>query len=368
MEAVRVLRDEIGTRPSCSSGERRAAAWCAARLSEEGYDVAVEEFPSRRSSSKLFFVYLAVSAVGALLIVPLPLLAALIGMVALVLYGREVDGRPLIEWCDDTSRNVVARPRGTSAPTMVVTAPLDSGPAFALFDRSRSALFQNGRHAVHVALFAVPVVGAGAWIAEAGSELPRALTPFSFVLCAFLLLAGGLLLASSSSGETGETGDGAPAVEVVLRLAASPNLENVWFVLAGSNAVGTLGLQAFVDAHGPEVASSRFLNISEIGSGVLGATTEEGVLRERRADRTLWGAAESAGAGTRPLRGFPGATSTLIARRFRAATLTTFSPDDRYSDEDDEVREPAPEEVVLDSATRVARAVILETLTSEIRR
>lgn len=361
-----MLADEIGPRPACSSGERRAAAWCAARLSEEGYDVVVEEFPSRTSSARLFFTYLTLSAVGALVIVPAPLLAAVIGMIAVVLYGREVDGRPLIRMFNDTSRNVIARPRGGSPPAVVVTAHIDTGRASPLFDPRRAALLRPSTRAVQFALFAVPLAGAGAWIAEAGDELPPRLWVFAVVLSGFLLVAAVFVTYSSRASSTTGANDDASGVEVAMRLAASKNRDDVWFVLTGSDEVGTLGMQAFVERHAADVAHARFLSIDSVGRGTVVATTEEGVLRERRADRVLWGAAESAGAQTRPFRGFVTATSTLVARRFKAASLMALDDRDLVPDRRSATDVSANIEVsTVDEATRIARAVIREALTTE---
>lgn len=364
MEAVRVLAHEIGPRPPCSAGERRAAGWCAARLDEEGHEAVVEEFPSRTSNAGLLAAYFGAAIVGALLIVPFPLGAAVIGLAAAVLYAREVDGRPLIRLFRGTSRNVVARPRASSGPPdMIVTAQLDGRAHAALASIWGGALVRPFGHAVHAALFAVPLVAAGAWVTEAGHDLPARL--WVVAGCIVVILLGAI--AATVVGGPGDANNDASGVEVVMRLAATGPRPGVWFLLTGSGSSGGIGVQAFVERHASEIGHPRFLAVGPVGRGTLSVTTEEGVVRERRADRHLWSAAEEAGAQTRAYRGFPTSVSTLLARRFRATELVGLGPRDLVphpgAPPGDVAEDPfSPSGESLHQATEVAAALVTVAL------
>src|SRR5918999_4575270 len=87
VEFVRMLCEQIGPRPACSEAEREAARLCAERLRAVGLEAAVEPFPSRPSATPWLASYLGVASVGALLLAPLPLVAFILSLVALLLYA-----------------------------------------------------------------------------------------------------------------------------------------------------------------------------------------------------------------------------------------------------------------------------------------
>lgn len=322
MDAVRALSVEIGPRPACSKAEQRAAEWCAARLSESGYRVDVEEFPSRPSYALWYSAFLLLSAAGALLIVPLPLVAMLAGAAGLVLYARDSDGRPLIKPQGAVSRNVVARPSSDKAPALIVMAHLDSARSAPSFHPRVVAGFRTSVLLLNTALVAVPLLGGVAWIYEAGRELPSVMWIPSGALAAYLVFATGLLLYGYFRMPlVAGANDNASGVEVLLRLAESEPAGRVWYVVTGSEEVGMIGAQAFLDGHASEIAGARFLNIDNVGAGRLLAVEAEGALRERRADGYLLDSAGETGAETRPFRGLPTDATPLLARRRKALTL-----------------------------------------------
>lgn len=295
-------------RTPCSKEERLALQEAAARLGGAGYDVSTEEFVARPTAAPWLATYAALAAVAALLVYPAPLFAALAGAAAVVLHARDSEGRPLLRRWTRTSHNVVARSRRAETPRLVVLTHADSGPA----PRGRGLVV-----GLHALMASVPAAGGAAWVAEAGTVLPPAIG-----IAGAVIAAGIAGVASLLYGRRGSPPPGEAALDVLAGLAETLRSEPVWVVVTGARAAGSLGIQAFLAAHGHDAAGAAWLNL-EPGTGpAVVAVSEEGTWRERRADRLLMGAAEEAGAEVRPQRAAPTDATVLLARRRRALTLT----------------------------------------------
>ena len=327
MDAVRALAEDIGSRPPCSEAETRAASWCAGRLGELGYTVDIEHFSARRDSHNWFAAYFSLSCAGALLIVPVPFLAALLGAAALVLYARDVEGRPIIRPRGGVSGNVVARPLGSSEPRALVVAHLDSGKSSLVAHPKVAGAGRGFTIALNAALVAVPFVASVAWIAEVDRELPDGLWIPSVALTAYLLVMIGIELhAATRMPVVAGANDNASGVDVLMRVAKL-RPDDVWFVVTGSSESGMVGIQAFLHAHDSDVGDAPFINIDTVGSGHLIVAEEEGVLWPRDAYGPLVAAAEAAGAEAVSWHHRPTDATALLARRFRAVSL--LRTDDR---------------------------------------
>jgi hypothetical protein len=371
MDAVRALADEIGPRPAGSPAERRAAEWCAARFSEMGLDVTREEFPSRTSLALWHAAYFTGSLVAALLIIPLPLVAALLGLASLVLYARDADGRMLIRPRGPLSSNVIARSRAArTSPEVVVVAHVDSARSAPSFHPRAIGSLRASVTILHGVLIVVPLLGAGAWVAEAGRELPSTLWIPALALAAYLaLVIANLLVGHLRMTDVPGANDNASGVEVLMRLARMDWGEKVWFLVTGSEEVGMLGIQDFLENHTHEVGGARFLNVDSVGAGRLLAVSEEGVLRERRSNRFMLDIAEEVGAEGLPFRGFPTDGTALLARRIQALTLLAVGDDEvppnwHWSTDVSANVDPA----AVERATAVARHVVEGAVLMEVRR
>lgn len=322
MDAVRALAVEIGPRPACSKEERRAADYCAARLSRAGYQVEIEEFASRTNYALWYAAYLLLSALGALLIPVAPLAGLLLGVAGFVLYARDAEGRPLITPRGGTSRNVVARSRSSAPPEVIVMAHLDSARASLSFHPRFVGGFRTSVTLLNIALVAVPAVAGGVWVIEAGREPPSSAWWIGAGLAIYLFFAIGLLVHGHLRMPlVAGANDNASGVEVLLQLADKRLDAGVWFVVTGSEEVGMLGAAAFLRAHQHEIGRARLLNIDNVGAGELLAVTAEGVLRERRAEGWLIDSAIEAGATQRPFRGLPTDATVAMVRKVPSLTL-----------------------------------------------
>lgn len=297
------------TRPPCSEHEVDAAGSLAARLGAAGYAVAVERFGARPSPEPWLAAYAGFSAVAALLVYPLPLGAALVGMAALVLHARESDGRPLVRRPSCTSANVVARSRAAESPDLVVIASLSTHRGRFGEARTRSLGLS-----IQVLMVAVAAGGAAVWIAEAEGEIPGAIGTAGIVVA---LGIAALVLTLHRPPEA-DALEADPAVDVLVDLAPRLRDRRVWLVGVGS---GSDAIRSLVESHASELAGAAWLNLEPAAGDQVVAVSEEGTWRERRADRALMGAAEEAGAEVRPYRAAPTNVTPLLARRRRALTL-----------------------------------------------
>lgn len=322
MEAVHVLAGEIGPRPACSDAEERTAEWCAGRLRERGLDVLVETFTSRPRAAPWTCAYLGLAAVGALALVPVPLLSFVLSVAALVLYARDVDGRPLIPARGGTSTNVIARHGAATDPSLIVVAELDSGRASPRFNPRFAPGPRGWALVVHAALVGVPVVSGAAWVAESARPLPSSLWTVALALTALLCVALLMDLRAEKALPLLEgANDNATGIEAIMQLSARFTGGAVWWVLVGSGHAGQIGMQAFLEAHGHRLGDARILGVRGLGGGELDAPADEGVWRLRRADAALLDAAVEAGTASTRLRATQTAASVAIARRLPAATI-----------------------------------------------
>ncbi|HEY7874862.1 MAG TPA: hypothetical protein VIG64_07035 [Actinomycetota bacterium] len=321
MEAIRVLAGEIGPRPPCSEGEHRAARWCAGRLEAMGLRVELEAFESRPSVAPILCRYLALSAAAAVVLVPLPLVAFVAAVAALVLYAREVDGRPLVPPRGGTSVNVVARRDAAVGPSLVVVANLDSGRPALRFSPRFAPGPRGWAVGLHLALVAVPVVAAIAWVTESTQALPPHLWLVAVGFGAVLAAAGAAEWSSSKSAALDGANDNASGVAALLAVADRFAGSDVWWVLLGSGHAGNVGMQRFLEMHAHELGEARILNLTGVGSGELTAPREEGLLRSRRGDAPLMDAAVEAGAEMGPLRTVQTAAAVSLARARPALSI-----------------------------------------------
>jgi len=286
--------------------------WCARQLGHLGYAVTLERFAAREAKP-WHGAFFGVTALGALAIGIVPLAGFVVGVVALVLYGRDLEGRPLVRLTSGESRNVVGRTRGR--PELVIVAHLDSGRV--------PTSWRSHLMAAHGALVLTPLAGAAAWVA--GDEVfpPRMRWIVGGALAALLIL---VTMFEMRSGHRAAGGDNAGGIEVALRLAAR-RPSGVWFVFSGAKGSGMFGMQAFLDSYASDVGAARFLNFDSVTSGRVVAAWEEGVLQPHEADAVLLAAAESAGIEASSFRTRTTDGSVLLARRMKALSLVGLHED-----------------------------------------
>ncbi|HEX2295581.1 MAG TPA: hypothetical protein VHN37_09770 [Actinomycetota bacterium] len=291
--------------------ERAEAERVADALREVGYAAHVESFEARESSAPWLAAYAGLSALAALLVSPLPLVAALLGTASVVLHARESDGRPLLVRASCIAGNVVALARHAPVPDVVVVAPL-ADRAERLSARARRALSLL----LQILMVAVAAGAAVAWVAEAEAKLPGAVAAggagvaLALVVCTLSLYRPPR--AAPSAGA---------AAEVLVSVAPLLAGGRFWLVATGAPDATGDAVRALLEEHRAELSGCAWLSLETGSEDRLVAVSEEGHWRERRADRWLLDTAEEAGATVGSYRAGPTNATPLLARRRRALTL-----------------------------------------------
>lgn len=106
--------------------------------------------------------------------------------------------------------------------------------------------------------------------------------------------------------------------------------KEVWFVATGAEEVGTVGMKAFLAAHGHDLADAVIINLDNVGSGAVAYVTREGMAKRYDADRRLVGATRRAIRESdlpvkgREYRGLSTDATPALARGFRAMSVMAF--------------------------------------------
>lgn len=191
----------------------------AQRLGEAGYAVDVETFSTRPSAEPWLAGYAGLSALAALLIYPLPLAAALLGLAAVVLHARDSDGRPLLARGSSPSSNVVGRsPHGRNPELVVVTS-----------GRTRPERRRALELVLQTLMVAVPAGGAAAWVAEVETELPRSLATGGGAAAVALVVLSLVLYRPPA--------DWPSPVDVLTPLVRPLRDQAVWLVVLGEGGI-----------------------------------------------------------------------------------------------------------------------------------
>jgi hypothetical protein len=106
--------------------------------------------------------------------------------------------------------------------------------------------------------------------------------------------------------------------------------KEVWFVATGSQEVGSVGMEALLDAYGEDIRDALIINIDNVGAGQLSWVTREGMARRYRANQRLIGLAKRVSreqeivVKPRVYKGLSTDATPTLARGFKAVTLMGF--------------------------------------------
>jgi len=106
--------------------------------------------------------------------------------------------------------------------------------------------------------------------------------------------------------------------------------KEVWFVATGAEEVGTVGMQAFLEAYGEDLRDAMIINLDNVGAGQLSWVTSEGMARRYRADRRMISLAKRVSreqeilVKPRAYKGLSTDATAALARGYKALTLMAF--------------------------------------------
>jgi hypothetical protein len=297
VDLLRELSRLVAHRGMGTANERIAAQWLASRLRALGYRVAEQPFHTTRDNLYLLPAQVFACAAAAVALAlesslwwPAALLMAYgIAMLVAETSGRSIDLTIMPRF---RSQNVLTEPVRPAARTVFITAHYDTQRGSFLFHPKfvdRLPLFFNACYAsVFVAVAGVAMKAAH--LSAAVYVLRTAL-----VLCA---CACAVYLAAELSGRyTPGANDNGTGVALALWLASEyarrpgdfPSECGLRFLFTGSEEAGCRGMKAFLKAEGRQLDPRRvrFVNLDNLGTGMVTYLSGEGVLFYRRAGDTL---------------------------------------------------------------------------------
>ena len=297
VDLLRELSQVAAHRGMGTPNERIAAQWLAARLRGMGYEAAERSFRATRDNLYLLPVQVFVCAIAAICIalsdapswLALAVLGYGIAMLVAETSGHAIDLTPMPRF---PSQNVLTAPVRRADRTVFVTAHYDTQRGSFLFHPKfvdRLPLFFNACYAsVFVAIAAV--VMNVAEFAVAGYVLWTALILCSCA-CAVYLAAeiGGRYTPGANDNGTGVALALWLASEYARRPGEFPPDCELRFLFTGSEEAGCRGMKAFLKSEGGQLDPRRvrFVNLDNLGTGMVTYLSGEGMLFYRRAGATL---------------------------------------------------------------------------------
>jgi Peptidase family M28 len=279
-----------------SANERQAAEWLAAKLRDLGYEVAAQPFRTTRDNLYLLPAQVFLGAVAACVValvtpfawIGLVLLAYGMAVLLAETSGFAVDLTPMPRF---TSQNVFTGPTRRVERTIFVTAHYDTQRGSFLFHPrfvDRLPLFFN------VCYSGLALALLGVLMKVAGLAASIYLLWTALVLCA---CACAVYLAAELGGRyTPGANDNGTGVALALWLAAEYALHSetfppecdLRFLFTGSEEAGCRGMKAFLKSHeGLDPRRVRFVNLDNLGTGMVTFLSGEGMLIYRRAGTSL---------------------------------------------------------------------------------
>lgn len=295
VEAIRVLSEEIGPRPSASTEEAAAAMFVAGRLEAMGLDVRIDEFRSSRSFGPAYLLTFGLASVAGLfrrgsIRYAVGAVAALLGLAdsRFTRFGAS----SLTKWRRSRNLCSVVEPSGTAERTVCLVSHLDSSRSGLMFHPAVTPVLGKLVTLTGVALITQaldPVIGRGP-----GKWLIRK----ARLICS---LAFGLILEREIRGENvagaNDNASGAGAcLAMASRLAREPlERTRVVVLFTGSEESGVRGMSEFLRSRDTE--GWLFVNFDGVGAkaSLRVLSKEGGPIGAVRADRELLELAASVG-------------------------------------------------------------------------
>ena len=297
VDLLRELSQVAAHRGMGTPNERTAAQWLAAKLRATGYDVAEQTFRTTRDNLYLLPLQVFGCAIAAMCLAlsdaPSWLVAAILAYgIAILLAeasGYAIDLTPMPRFA---SRNVLTAPVRHAGRTVFVTAH---------YDTQRGSFLFHPKFVDHLPLFFNVCYGSVLVAVAAVAMRVAQFTAAGYVLWAALILcscAGAAFLAAEITGRytpgANDNGTGAVlalwlASEYARRPGEFPSACDLRFLFTGSEEAGCRGMKAFLKSHSRQLDPRRvrFVNLDNLGTGMLTYLSGEGMLFYRHAGATL---------------------------------------------------------------------------------
>ena len=279
-----------------SAEEAAAAGEAAGWLKDMGYEVEIQRFRAPRDTlyigpAVIMAGYLAAAAIA---VWWQPWIGLLLAVLLLIPLVGEMSGKGLdldAYTPKVTSQNVIARAReqGGERLTVVVSGHLDTQHATWLFHPRMAPHVQTY---LNLAYLSLGIMFLGLVLR---AVLPSAGWPLWVLAAAAVLLIGHIafLLACALTGDyINGANDNTTGAALTLALAehfAAQPLPGVrfHFLLTGAEEVGTRGMKAFLRANRYDPNTTYFINLDNLGGGILTYLEGEGMTLYHRFGKDL---------------------------------------------------------------------------------
>jgi len=329
-EHLHTLAQVIGPRGSATIGERRAAEYAAEKLDEWGYKVEVQPFRALTTFSWLYIVFYL-----------WPLVAWFtgwwwFGALGAALFFLELNTIATVSRLFPTgkSQNVIATHPQTGGAQVVLVAHLDSSKAGLNFSPVMVKHFRASFLAMVAAVALAPLLLALSLFLGGFWHLV-ALLP-----CLYLLtICGTLLHREKWNYYTPGANDNASGVAAVLDVgekvkADLPPGVALTILLTGCEESGTYGMVRFLESHGRKYRNAWFVNLDNIGAGVLHYMSGEGMFPTYRSTPEILSACQAVAAARHDLTVRQGVYNLLstdalpaLKRGYKAISLLSLDPE-----------------------------------------
>lgn len=318
MRHIWALSKEIGSRGSTTPAEARAADYIAKEMSGWAHEVRRQPFMSPTSFSWIYGALYLLGGLGGLLYWANHWLATAVSLLALILFVLENSSRGSF-WKlfpKRSSQNIIGmvRPQGEAAgapssPPIPMPRPIPKRVVLvAHHDSSRSAPMFSPQQVPYfrltfllgiACLTVVPLLNLLSLIFPGRLWIPYVQAPFYLYLLAVFLLMVQRELGGEYTPGANDNASGEAAMLAVGERLAREGINNMelWCVSTGCEEVGTIGMIYFLDQYGAELRDAYFINLDNLGAGIVKYTTGEGMLGIYPCDQYLVGVARRISAG-----------------------------------------------------------------------
>lgn len=286
LKHIYVLSKEIGPRASGTLNEKKAADYIKSVFENLKINCNVEKFKTPSSFSITYGLIYFLSVISTIFFTFSVLTGFIISLIALVIFWEEIHTRGILSKIFSTkiSQNVLGEIPAKSTPlnTVFLVAHYDSSKAGPMFNPK---FVKNFRFLFLLNFFSMIVISINLFVGIFFKEILFILWMFSLPFAIFLSISILLLIIREFFFQaTPGANDNASGVCVMLNvaeeIAKSPfEKTQVYFLATGAEEVGMIGMLNFLKKYRGKYKNAYFINLDNLGSGILRYVTKEGMIK-----------------------------------------------------------------------------------------
>lgn len=293
MEHIEMLALRIGPRAPTSENEKKAAEYIGSILKERGLEVNIDEFSSPSTFSWYYGVPCFLIFLSFLVYRFHPIFGLIVSISGAIFFFLEINTIESVSrvFPKRESQNVIGRikPEKSIKKRLVVVVHHDTSKASLSFDPRFVRFFRVSIILLIFSVLYIPLIFCIGMVLSILDFAFYLTLPFSLYLLTSVLI---LVHRELSYEHVQGANDNASGVGVLLGLGeafSSSKLKSteVWFLSTGCEEVSTIGMIRFLNHHGNELKDAYFINIDNVGKGLIRYTMKEGLIRGFKCSETL---------------------------------------------------------------------------------